>query len=267
MKYQTWKVVSAILVSMAALLSAAGSLAEADRAAIAEHFRKPGNWTWVFYGDSITHGAAHTKGWRSFVEVFQERLRYELGRPMDAVVNSGNSGHTSVNLLNETQYDWQVKRFQPDVVFLLIGMNDIVRPEDGGVSEFRTRLEALVDRIRAGGAIPVLQTYNTIQEVTNPTSDYLKGYVKRFQELPAYTEAIREVAAEKDVILADHDRHWREHAAEPEVLDFWLGETIHPGPRGHQEMAIVLLQALGLYSPDSNCCRLEAGGPAPGGEK
>ena len=47
---------------------------------IAEHIKNRGKqqWTWVFYGDSITHGAAHTHGWRSFPEIFQERVRWEL---------------------------------------------------------------------------------------------------------------------------------------------------------------------------------------------
>ena len=40
---------------------------------------------WLFYGDSITHGALHTFGWRDYTELFAERLRFELGRTMDTV--------------------------------------------------------------------------------------------------------------------------------------------------------------------------------------
>ncbi|HEU5326569.1 MAG TPA: hypothetical protein VFU78_00670, partial [Thermomicrobiales bacterium] len=35
---------------------------------------------WVFAGDSITHGAAHTIGWRDYTELFGERVRWELRR-------------------------------------------------------------------------------------------------------------------------------------------------------------------------------------------
>ena len=35
---------------------------------------------WVFTGDSITHGAAHTIGWRDYTELFDERARWELRR-------------------------------------------------------------------------------------------------------------------------------------------------------------------------------------------
>ena len=33
-------------------------------------------WTWLFYGDSITHGAAHTHGFRAFPEIFAERREF-----------------------------------------------------------------------------------------------------------------------------------------------------------------------------------------------
>src|SRR6185369_10691115 len=50
--------------------------------------------TWVFTGDSITHGALHTLGWRSYPEHFAERVRWELKRMRDVVINTGISGDT-----------------------------------------------------------------------------------------------------------------------------------------------------------------------------
>ena len=262
----TKSILATMTMAMAAATLCAGPQQEADLARIRDHFANRGNgdhWTWVFYGDSITHGAAHTHGWRSFPEIFQERVRYEYGRPMDAIVNSGNSGQSSVELVNEKQYDWQVRRFRPQVVFVLIGSNDIVRNYTGGPEDFRARLTTLVERIRQEGAIPVLQTYPTIKLETNPTTEYLKGYVKRYEQFPAYNQIIKEVAAKHDIILVDHWKHWVENASTPEELDFWLGETIHPGAYGHLQMAIVLMKALGMYDPRSKCLTLEAGGPRP----
>src|SRR5437763_63070 len=77
---------------------------------------------WLFNGDSITHGALHTFGWRDYVELFHERLRFELARGMDVVINTAISGDSTRGLL-ET-FDWRVAQFRPDVVFLMIGMND-----------------------------------------------------------------------------------------------------------------------------------------------
>ncbi len=252
------------IVALATLPLIAGPLRDADLAKIKAHFANRGeHWIWVFYGDSITHGAVHTHGWRSFPEIFQERVRTELGRPMDCVINSGNSGYTSLALVNEKIYDWQVRQHHPNAVLLLIGCNDIVQENCGGPEKFRERLTELTRRIRQDGAIPILQTYNTIQLVQNPTSDYLRGYVKRYNEFPEYNNIIREVAAAEDTILVDHRKLWEEKTSDPKVLDHWLGETIHPGAYGHLQMAILIFKELGIYSENSKCCAIEAGGPAP----
>ena len=98
---------------------------------LATHFNTqdaPG-WNWVFYGDSITHGAAHTHGWRSFPEIFHERVRWELKKSNDIVINTAYSGQTAFNLSQKEYFTSHVSRFSPDAVFLLIGTNDIVKTE------------------------------------------------------------------------------------------------------------------------------------------
>ena len=252
-----------ILLAIMSLPLLSNSLREADLAKITAHFAsRTAPWTWVFYGDSITHGAVHTHGWRSFPEIVQERVRTEMNRPMETFINSGNSGQTSLSLVNENQYNWQVRRHKPNVVLLLIGCNDIVRPNCGGPEEFRQRLTELVRRVRQDGAIPVLQTYNTIKLVEKPTSDYLRGYVKRYNEFPQYNAVIREVAAAEDTILVDHRKLWEEKTSDPQELDRWLGETIHPGGYGHLQMAILILKELGLYDQKSKCCAIQPFEPA-----
>ena len=243
----------------------AGQQADNDLQAIKEHLtqKKGGRWTWVFYGDSITHGCAHTAGWRNFPEIFEERVRNELGLPYDAIVNTGISGQSSVELVGEKDFEWRVRRFQPNAVLILIGSNDIVRNYTGTIHDFRKRLEQLVEMVRSAGAIPVLQTYTTILYVNDAPTEYLRGYVKRFEEFPAYNEVIRAVAAEKDTILVDHARHWEKEANDFDTLNFWQGETIHPGGKGHQEMAIVIFKAFGAYDSKSKCLTLDAGGEPP----
>src|SRR5262249_54964759 len=78
--------------------------------------------TWVFTGDSITHGALFTEGWRSFVEHFAERVRWELRRFDDVVINTGVCGEHTGGLLENLER--RALRFGPDVVFVLLGMND-----------------------------------------------------------------------------------------------------------------------------------------------
>jgi hypothetical protein len=70
--------------------------------------------TWLFYGDSITHGVLHTAGARCFSEHFTERLRFELERPDDVVLNTACYGHNTRQMLSH--FPLRVARFKPDVV-------------------------------------------------------------------------------------------------------------------------------------------------------
>ena len=232
-----------------------------DLVKIADHAAKKTKdpWTWVFYGDSITHGASHTWGWRSFPEIFHERVRWEYHLSNDAVINSGRSGNTTFDLLNEAQYQRRVRRYTPQVVFVLIGCNDIVHGKCGGAEGFRSRLENLVQRIQKDGAIVVLQTYNTINAKLwwgkkNP-------YVQRLLAFPEFNQVIRDTAVKYNTILVDHEKYWKKHASSPAILQEWLGEYIHPGAKGHLEMAKLILKTLNLYDENSRCCHVNACNP------
>ncbi len=218
---------------------------------IASHFNTPNSkpWTWVFYGDSITHGAAHTHGWRSFPEIFHERVRWELKQSADVIINTAYSGQTAMKLSEKEYFQSHVSRFAPDAVFLLVGTNDIVKTE-GGAEGFRNYLESIVEQIVALDAVPVVQNYPPIAESLNPS------YIKRYENMPAYNKVIEETAQKYNAIFVDHWSHWKARANTDRLLNQWLGETIHPGSRGHFEMAMTLFKALDIHSEDSACCRI-----------
>jgi lysophospholipase L1-like esterase len=201
--------------------------------------------TWVFTGDSITHGALYTEGWRSFPEHFGERIRWELRRCQDVVINTGVFGERSAGLL--ANLEARALRFLPDVVLVMIGMNDAVVGPDGRQA-FRENLLEIVGRIREAGSIPVVQTPNTVYR---PNSLF-------WVDLPAYVEIIREVAHETQSPLVDHWRHWEKAKADPAQLLAWLqDQSIHPNGYGHRELARHLCRTLGIYDPASLMCRLE----------
>lgn len=218
---------------------------------IDEHFKAPDTppWNWVFYGDSITHGAAHTHGWRSFPEIFHERVRWELKHSGDVIINTAYSGRTAFQLSQKEEFEKNVTRFAPDAVFLLIGTNDIVKTE-GGAEGFRSCLEALVEQIIALDAVPIVQNYPPIAVSDNPS------YIKRYENMPLYNQVIEETARKYNTIFVDHWSYWQARAATPALLNHFLGETIHPGARGHFEMAMAIFKILGIYSQESVCCRI-----------
>ena len=202
--------------------------------------------TWVFLGDSITQGVHHTRGRRGYVEHFAERVRGELGRRSDAVINSGVSATTTEDLLPE--FHWRAGRFAPDVVFVMFGTNDQTAGPDG-IRGFSYRLDQIVQRARDVGAMVVLQT---------PPPAEADG--DRSPELAAaYAQAGRQVGADLGVLVVDHAAAWRaaaDRAGARTAPDGWLDDTFHPGARGHHELALTLFESLGIADPTSEVCSL-----------
>ncbi len=202
--------------------------------------------TWVFTGDSITHGALYTEGWRSFPEHFAERVRWELRRVQDVVINTGIVGERTGGLL--ASLESRILRFHPDVVLLLLGMNDALSGP-AGRAEFRNNLVEIVLRLRDAGTVTVLQTPNTVYE----------RYASEWVDLPAYVDIIREIAHETGSPLVDHWQHWQKSKPDQARLLDWLqDQSIHPNVYGHREMARHVCRALGIYDRRSLTCRLEA---------
>jgi lysophospholipase L1-like esterase len=188
--------------------------------------------TWVFAGDSITQGVFHTHGARSWVEHVHERLRWQLGRLHDVVINTGMSGWTAPEVSDA--FDHLVGRFSPDVVSVSLGMNDALEGPRGRPA-FRHSLRQLVSRSADLGAQVVLQT------PTPAGREALPGRT----DLPAYADIVRELAADLDVILVDHAADWAANVG-PAGPAEWLDDPVHPNAVGHRRMADVALSSLGL---------------------
>ncbi|MDI3424172.1 GDSL-type esterase/lipase family protein [Streptomyces luteolus] len=197
--------------------------------------------TWVVTGDSITHGALWTQGWRSYVEHFQERVRWELGKPKnsDFVIDTGVSGSTTSDLT--AKFADRVSAFSPRVVSVMLGTNDVATTGIG-VAEYRANLLKLISSIRAlpGPAIPLLQTPNPVNTGTWPGRAALADCA----------QTMRDVAKQQDVVLIDHFAHWtNEYGSTPPAR--LLGDGLHPNERGHLLMAHTMIKGLRVFDPTS----------------
>jgi acyl-CoA thioesterase I len=108
---------------------------------------------WVITGDSITQAVVHTHGARGWAEHVQERIRWQLYRLTDIVINTGVSASRAPDIL--AGYDHLIGRFAPDVLSISLGTNDALAGEDG-LAGFGTAMRAII--ARAGGAQLVLHT-------------------------------------------------------------------------------------------------------------
>ena len=201
--------------------------------------------TWIFTGDDTTHGAVHTHGWRSYPEHFAERVRWELKRMRDIIVNTGTSGELVKGFVADL--DWRVLHLKPDVVSIMLGIADC-RQGPVAWELFRKDLTALVTKVMAAGAIPILNTPNTV---------YMKNAT--FQaDLPAYVQIVRDVAKATKAGLIDHSTHWEMAKPNQEELKKWLDDQeTHPNVAGHRELAKLIFRELEIFDDESPTCKLE----------
>ena len=191
---------------------------------------------WVITGDSITHGLVHTQGGRSYPEHLHELIRGELERVRDIVINSAISGHRIVDILGD--WDRRVSSWRPDVVTLMIGTNDM---STGGprpvisADDYAASLHEFVTRVRALGAIPVLQTPPPIDAVNAPER----------ARVAEFADAVRAVAASDDVILVDQLARFTELGGGGVPWGL-MNDPFHPNATGHAALAVELAKALGI---------------------
>jgi lysophospholipase L1-like esterase len=201
---------------------------------------------WVMTGDSITHGAKWLGNERSYPELIQERVRWSLKRRRDLFINSGISGERTTGLLAD--FEWRVLHFKPDIVSIMIGMNNAVLGPEGR-KPFEVDLREMIRQVRGAGAIPVLHRTNPIDlESGNPAA------LSR-ADVPAYNEVIAAVARELDVILVDHWTHWQRAKPTPLARRDWLADPIHPNGAGHRQFSIEFFRTIGLYDPSAPDCQ------------
>ncbi len=129
--------------------------------------------TWVFCGD----GPAET----AFPDQFAAELRTTYRRPLDVVVNTLVPGSPIETVLENLE--WQLSRFHPDVVNLVIG--PAAASDD---SEFAATLAELVDQLQELGAAIVIHA-------PDPHGS---------DELQVQVDEIRELAGLRAIPLVDH---------------------------------------------------------------
>jgi len=198
--------------------------------------------TWLFCGDSITHGTYHTFGWRDYTQLFAERVRGGMGRGLDAVINTAITGSVSSDLIS--QFAWRVGRFRPDIVFLMIGMNDCSCDHDVDVGRFRANLSILAELVDSVGGLPVLQTTCPILKGASPDREpYLDQYMR----------VIRELSESANLPLVDHACYWDQHR---DQHYYWMSDPMHPNEMGHRALAYTLFHDMGIFDASDPVCRL-----------
>ena len=209
----------------------------------------------AFLGDSITAG-----GWSNpagYVRLVIAGL--EANGLHATPVPAGISGHKSDQMLARLERDVLSK--QPQWMTLSCGVNDVWHgkrgvPLDDAMAKngeydeqvgergtYQQNITAIINRATAAGVKPVILTATVIQENLDSKENGL---------LVPYNEFLRQLAQEKQVLLADLNALFqaRIKAANQPGVKVLTSDGVHMAGEGDKLMALGVLQALGLNAAE-----------------
>ncbi|RYD23343.1 MAG: FAD-dependent oxidoreductase [Verrucomicrobiaceae bacterium] len=190
--------------------------------------------TIVVYGTSLTAGGAWVSQMNSWLSA---RFPGQF-----TVVNSGLSGKNSAEGLAQLQT--KVLGKNPDTVFIEFAMNDAFLYTDGtprlSVAQAKVNLEAMIQAIRQKNpqAEIILQTMNVVWD--SPTGSNQSATLR--PELASYYEMYRDVAAERGLMLIDHEANWSVlRNQSPSTFQSYVADGVHPNATGSSKVILPLL--------------------------
>jgi len=136
------------------------------------------------FGDSITWPCYHSDYRHTYITFTVGALRKAYPKADIRIVHAGNMGTTGRGLAN-TRFDRYVLAHEPDIVFVMFGMNDCAA-QQRGLDTYDRNLTKLINATRAIGAVPIICTQNEI------IYDSVDG--RRRVALPVYMKRAKQVA-------------------------------------------------------------------------
>ena len=207
----------------------------------------------VAFGDSVTQGGT-ALGEQIPNEVYHARFKRLLEarypNSIFSVINAGYGGWTATGAIDNLQRD--VLRHGPDLVLVAFGLNDSGQGIPGTVG-FADSLRQIVSRVKQETTANVIMlTPSFMNTADNPRVAFehreanlpqLFAEIQNGGTLAAYAEAIRQVAQEQQVLVADVYAEWSNMAAGGVNTDEMLANGLnHPTAEAHAIPAQLLMQ-------------------------
>ena len=159
------------------------------------------NWSIVFIGDSITDAdrleAAHKPFGYGYVHFVANLLLAKYPEYNLSIINTGISGHT----IRDLDYRWKrdCLNHKPDILSILIGINDVFRQYTGRLNEavlldeYQLTYKRLLTLVKGkyNCRLILIEPFMFCDDKTNPA----------YKALQQYIHAVRALAAEFDAVL------------------------------------------------------------------
>lgn len=198
--------------------------------------------TWLFMGDSITHGAQHTGGYDSIAQLFEKYLKEDLGRTDDIVVNTAVSGATtgastgSTGRGTLTHMEQRMAKYKPDIVSVMLGTNDSIN------DNYNANLKQIADEIRTVNEDAII-----IFRAPSPAG---RTYASKLPGETGSVARMKKVADENGILFIDQYTDWNKELDAYSYLydsDHYFGDGyLHPGGAGHLRMTTQFIRECGL---------------------
>ena len=208
--------------------------------------------TWLFLGDSITHGLVHTKGYDSAAQAFEKYVKEDLQRKDDIVVNTGVSSTDTAWVLDNL--DQRAEKYRPDVVFIMLGTNDVFT----NINNYHTvdgkplvitkelycqNMEAIISRLRKANP-----DVSIVLRAPSPVNRESRNI---YLDQKGYLSALEELAKEDgNILYVDQYREWdKELRTFPYMWNvnyYFNDSTLHPGVEGQMKMTRMIIDKCGL---------------------
>ena len=177
----------------------------------------------VFLGDSITEKNIHNKNRENYVDYL--KYFFKSINPNVEIINSGISGSTTRDSLKRLQKD--VLAYNPDLTFIVLGVNDGSTWFDVSFEEFQTNYRAIIKQVKESGSEIILMTQNEFKD--NPYD----GKVT-FTKYPKNEDEILKIAKEFNLPVIDNYKYWRElKIKDKELFNSLMSDWAHPNDKGH----------------------------------
>ena len=199
----------------------------------------------LFYGDSITDAgrnrdakAGDPNGWGAGY-VHQIAAYLSAQDPADELIftNKGVGGNRISDLEERLKTD--VLNEEPDIVSILIGINDVWRRYDSGaispLDKFAATYRRILKKISADGARLVL-----LEPFVLPVPDDRRAWR---EDLDPKIQVVRDLAREFEATLVPLDGIFAAASTKREPA-FWASDGVHPTPAGHALIARAWIEAM-----------------------
>lgn len=216
----------------------------------------------LFIGDSITDGDWGRADGKPSSQRGEDDLNHVFGHGYQALCayylqghwpkkqykcfNRGISGHTLKDL--EARWKEDVLDLHPDVLSVLIGTNDVGRAMSSGEALFDVvAWKALYARLltEAREANPHIRFILCTPFTEDSGGKGDPSYFKRREWTDICSRTVKELAREFDAPCLEYDAMFDSMIRKYPQLTakYWIWDSVHPTPAGHQKMADMWLRA------------------------